>query len=196
MWLVNALLFFNRRGGPARDSEVFHIRFWETQPSWKTGLIKCGGHSGAWHGSSDVSGEQAQAKDLAPGPEAVVRKPRLPATAAHLAKPGALPLPQASPQHLHGRLRWHRGQVRPCLGTLLPVASRKPALSMHLPASSAAKQLRVHRQRGSVFLSVPPSAASPPESRDSIASGIGSHERTCLVVEAIPGRPVSIPECR
>lgn len=151
MWLVNALLFFNCRGGLARDSEVFHIRFWETQPSWKMGLIKCRGHCGAWRGSSDVSGEQAQAKDLAPGPEAAVRKPRLPATAAHLAKPGALPLPQASPQRLHGRLCWRRGQVRPCLGTLLPSASRKLALSVHLAASSATKQLRVHRQRALCF---------------------------------------------
>ena len=100
MWLVNALLFFNSRGGLARDSEVFHIRFWEMQPNWKTGLIKCGGHCEARCGSSDVSGGKPRPRTGHLGQKQHRRGPDfLPQLHASLSL-GALPLPQASPQCL------------------------------------------------------------------------------------------------
>lgn len=165
------------------------------QPSWKTGLIECGGHCEAHCGSSDVSGGKPRPrtrhlgqKRQRGGPDFL---PRLHASPSL----GALPLPRASPQRL------------PRAPVLAPRAGPAVlALCFPVQAGSWPCQCIYPRRqprssctstgRGSVFLSVLPWAAIPPESCDSIASEIGSHERTCLVVKAVPGGPVSIPECR
>lgn len=76
-------------------------------------------------------------------------------------QPGALPLPQASAQHLHGRLCWRR-QVRPCLGTLLPV--RAGSWPCPCPCVISREAAARPQAEGSVFLSVQAfTAASPPE---------------------------------
>lgn len=118
------------------------------------------------------------------------------ATAARLTEPGGPPtaagITAASPTGACVGAEGRSGR----LGTLLPGASRKLALSMHLPASSATKQLHVHRQRALCFFLFCLWPQFLQKAVTQIASEIGSHERTCLVVKAVPGWPVSIPECR
>lgn len=165
------------------------------QPSWKTGLIECGGHCEARCGSSDVSGGKPRPrtrhlgqKRQRGGPDFL---PRLHASPSL----GALPLPRASPQRLPRAPVLARGQVRPSWHSASRCKQEAGLVNAFTRVVSHEAAARPQAE-GSVFLSVLPSAAIPPESRDSIASEIGSHERTCLVVKAVPGGPVSIPECR
>lgn len=116
---------------------------------------------------------------------------------------GCTPRPAWGPSHCrghhrsgsHGRLCWRRGQVRPSRHSASRCKQEAGLVNAFTRVVSHEAAARPQAE-GSVFLSVLPSAAIPPESRDSIASEIGSHERTCLVVKAVPGGPVSIPECR
>ena len=94
-----------------------------------------------------------------------------------------------------GRLCWCRGQVQPSWHSASQCKQEAGLVNAFTRVVSHEAAARPQAE-GSVFLSVAPSAAIPPESHDSIASEIGSLERTWLVVEAVPGWPVSVPECR